>query len=86
MTIKLTKHDEGGAQRLAIVEGDSGKDYEIRRGKDDVIYCTCPGWRFNKYCKHLDAFMSEHTGEKQRNVSDQDAIRRAIESAVMDLC
>jgi predicted nucleic acid-binding Zn finger protein len=37
--------------------------YEIREGADEVIYCTCPSWRFqsrkpgNRSCKHLQAFM-----------------------------
>jgi len=35
-----------------------GKTYEIRLGKDGVVYCTCPAWKFsrgNKTCKHLRA-------------------------------
>jgi len=36
----------------------AGKKYEIRRGADDVVYCTCPAWKFSrrdaKWCKHLE--------------------------------
>lgn len=36
-----------------------GRKYEIRMGKDGVMYCTCHAWKFNKTCKHLTGFMSE---------------------------
>ena len=39
---------------------DGTKTYEIRRGKDNAVYCTCPAWRFAhktpKTCKHLKAY------------------------------
>ena len=44
---------------LLTVKSMSTKDlvYEIRQGKDDKVYCTCPAWKFskpeNKTCKHL---------------------------------
>jgi hypothetical protein len=41
---------------LQVVNGSNGKTYEIRRGDDDVIYCTCPAWRFRRTCKHLQAY------------------------------
>lgn len=45
--------------------------YEVRRGKDGNVYCTCPAWRFQKRspkertCKHLKALaadMVQHLG------------------------
>lgn len=30
--------------------------YNIIRGGDLVIYCSCPGWRNTKNCKHLKAY------------------------------
>jgi len=34
----------------------SDRYYSIRLGRDGRIYCTCPGWRFHKHCKHLTRF------------------------------
>ena len=32
----------------------SSKVYHITEGKDGVVYCDCPGWKFNgRTCKHL---------------------------------
>lgn len=47
--------------RIALVDsrtsGDSKSKYEIRRGKDGVVFCSCPAWRFSKkhpkVCKHI---------------------------------
>lgn len=50
------------AALLATVASDSDPDreYEIRRGGDGVVYCTCPAWKFQKgvsprfrSCKHI---------------------------------
>lgn len=32
-----------------------GTFYEIRKGGDGKVYCTCPAWRFSRahVCKHL---------------------------------
>ena len=35
-----------------------GLTYEMRLGRDGVVYCTCPAWKFSrgfKTCKHLRA-------------------------------
>ncbi len=32
------------------------KQYEVRRGDDGRIYCTCPAWIFSKKCRHLTEF------------------------------
>jgi hypothetical protein len=51
-----------GVTVLAHVKShtESGKQYEIRAGKDGVTYCTCMAWRFSKVrpktCKHLDLY------------------------------
>jgi hypothetical protein len=39
---------------LLKVVGKHG-EYEIRQGKDGVVYCTCPAWRFGhgEPCKHM---------------------------------
>jgi len=41
------------------------KSYEIRRGNDGVIYCTCPAWRYQRLkkgetrtCKHMAELFS----------------------------
>jgi len=41
-----------------------GKWYEIRKGADDVIYCSCVAWAMSKknpkVCKHLRAFLDKN--------------------------
>ena len=41
------------------------KTYEIRKSnRDNVVYCTCPAWRFSKgekkTCKHLSRYEAEY--------------------------
>jgi hypothetical protein len=34
--------------------------YEVRRGGDGVLYCTCPAWRMKQgtaSCRHLDEYL-----------------------------
>lgn len=49
----------GGWTLLETVRSESrpGVAYEIRRGADGRVYCTCPAWRFSAghVCKHLTA-------------------------------
>jgi len=51
---------------LATFRSDSNpsKSYEIRLGRDGVVYCTCPAWKFSSKkrgghtCKHLTRALS----------------------------
>ena len=36
-----------------------GKSYDIILGADQVTYCSCPGWRSRKTCKHLQDFQKK---------------------------
>jgi hypothetical protein len=53
--------------------------YEIRRGADQVIYCTCPAWRMKQgraSCKHLDEwrrvnYARPRTGVRETTHFDQ---------------
>jgi len=43
-----------------------GDTHEVRRGRDGVLYCTCPRWRFQESraphrrvnCKHIRAVLA----------------------------
>jgi predicted nucleic acid-binding Zn finger protein len=47
------------------VQGDSGTKYDIKTGKDGVVHCSCPAWRFQKVapakrtCKHINFVASK---------------------------
>ena len=33
--------------------------HEVRKGKDGVVYCTCPSWRFRgHHCKHVEEYQN----------------------------
>jgi hypothetical protein len=36
----------------------NGNTYEIRKGGDGAVYCSCPSWKFGrgKRCKHLEEY------------------------------
>ena len=42
------------------------KAYVLTMGKDNVLYCSCPAWRFSKRgqkdCKHLREFREHNPG------------------------
>ena len=53
------------AQVLATVHSFSNGDtYEIRKGADGVVYCSCPAWRFGrgKPCKHIEEYRKACVG------------------------
>lgn len=48
---------KGGYTVLATNPSKSSSAiHEVRRGKDDVVYCTCKGWQNYKKCRHLAEF------------------------------
>ena len=46
------------AEILTTVPSGSNpnKTYDIIKGGDGVIYCTCTAWKMSKNCKHLKAY------------------------------
>lgn len=61
-TFHLTPHAlENIPGLLATVYGGS-KPYDIRLGRDQNIYCTCPDWKYqrkhphDRICKHMTMF------------------------------
>jgi hypothetical protein len=55
--------------------------YDVRRGKDGKVYCTCPGWKFSegdKTCKHVRDF--EGTGGDGADDAREALRRKAAEA------
>ena len=40
------------------------RHYQIREGGDGVVYCTCPGYRFRRTCRHMDQYNQELAQEE----------------------
>ncbi len=40
-------------------KSDKTKQHQIRRGADQVIYCTCQSWKYRGYCTHLETYKTE---------------------------
>ena len=65
-------HDD---RTIMVVESKSrpGVTYQIRQGRDDRIYCTCPSWKFskgkNKTCKHMKAVAPHYVYDRSQPVS-----------------
>jgi predicted nucleic acid-binding Zn finger protein len=41
------------------VAGSNGNEYTVKQGRDGVVYCSCPAWKFQRKpaaqrtCKHV---------------------------------
>jgi hypothetical protein len=53
------ERDKAMAEVLDINRGSKGQVYEIRRGADNVVYCTCWAWKKHRTCKHLKAWLEK---------------------------
>ena len=53
------------------------KTYEIRVGKDGVVYCTCPRWKYTKNCKHLEMWKKRQSGIRKTDI--EVLVARAVE-------
>lgn len=46
-------------------KSNPSKSHEVRLGKDGVVYCGCPSWRFqknhpsNRTCKHVEQWKTQ---------------------------
>ena len=58
--------------------------WSVRKGADGVIYCNCPGWRFNRKCKHLADYHSTITAV-QSSKSIVDSINSIVEQQANEL-
>lgn len=60
------------------------KKYQVLMGSDEVTYCSCPGWKMSKKCKHLVAWAMESTGQLPQEDVDKIMLQAYKESVSSD--
>ena len=60
-----------------------GTYHEVRKGDDEVVYCTCWEWKKNKTCLHLK--MYARNDQRYCTKIKIDRVRNAIEDAIMEM-
>ena len=72
MTNATQKNSNLVVLKTVVSKSNINKHYEIRLGRDNVVYCTCPAWKFcpkinkqtgraqKKNCKHLTEFRASN--------------------------
>ena len=58
--------------------------YAIIRGGDGVVYCECMGWKMNKDCKHLRAFLGKCATSTPGPTAPKGLAKRAASKAKTD--
>jgi hypothetical protein len=61
------------------------KTYDIIRGKDGVVYCTCWAWRINKTCKHLKEYHAQAGTGLQTVQFNPDTWERNVNQIIEEL-
>lgn len=61
-----------------------GKTYDIIEGKDGVIYCSCPRWKFAKTCKHLKEWNQKNNFSGMSVVKDEHSSIDEVVSAEVE--
>jgi len=65
-------------------ESRPDRHYQIREGADGAVYCTCPGWRFRRTCRHLTEYLEYRTSPSSFGETWDDSnnrVQSAIQSA-----
>lgn len=75
MSIFPKNSQDRGKLDTVSSDSDPSKQYEIRIGKDNVIYCGCPGWAHSKktpkMCRHLAKWVFTHSGQVMSLLTDR---------------